>query len=58
MNIRKTWRKYQSAMKAGWIASRCKTGCYLDDKNEVVVSCIFHRAEITRLEEINKEACV
>lgn len=44
---------FYTAFKAGWIASRCKTGCVIDDETETIQSCIFHRSEITKLEAEN-----
>lgn len=47
---------YITAGKAGQIVGNCKTGCELDNENEVVLSCIFHRSEISRLEAMNTTA--
>lgn len=43
-----------TAAQAGWIASRCKTGCVIDDEKEEIRACIFHEKRIAELERKNK----
>lgn len=43
-----------AAMKAGWIASKCQTGCVIDDEKEEIRACFLHETEIARLGKINE----
>lgn len=47
-------RRYFTAFKAGWIASRCPD-CIIDDANEQIIACDTHETEIARLAKINEE---
>ncbi len=50
LNYLKAW---MSAFKAGRIAAACKTGCEIDDENEVIIPCFLHREEIMALSAEN-----
>lgn len=55
MKLKSKVLAYFTAAKAGWIAAGCKTGCVIDDEKEEIRACIFHEAEISRLEKVNME---
>ena len=53
MKITKLYRKWTTALKAGWIASRCPN-CIIDDDEEAIFACFDHEDRIAELQAINE----
>lgn len=54
MRILKKIKAVKTAIQAGWIVSRCRTGCILDDENEQIIPCPVHEMRIAELSKINE----
>lgn len=52
----KLYTRWMTAAKAGWIASRCKYGCVIDDEEECIIPCWIHRRVIGELLRQNEAA--